>query len=142
MPATHRKQPGSTIRAVSSGGTMDCRGTTRNGRATKTPAATEEAGAGDGWGTLPDAGPDGGFPAAASPEMDPPALFVSLRGSGVVALALALGCVVEDAVGEQAGILANRQLDLLSDIDIVAQEGLGVLAALTEPLTVVGEPGA
>src|SRR5215212_9167066 len=50
--------------------------------------------------------------------------------------------LVEDAIGEHAGVLADRGLDPVGDLGVVAQELLGVLAALAEALAVVGEPGA
>ena len=49
---------------------------------------------------------------------------------------------LEELLGDQAGILAQRQFDLVGDVRIVAQEQLGILAALAEPLGIVGEPGA
>src|SRR5581483_1918535 len=48
----------------------------------------------------------------------------------------------EDLLGDQAGVLTDRGLDLGGDIGIVLQEGLGVLAALPDALAVIGEPGA
>jgi hypothetical protein len=44
---------------------------------------------------------------------------------------------IEDFLGDEAGILADRLLDSVGDLRIVAQENLGVLAPLTEPLAVV-----
>src|SRR3954452_4516600 len=50
--------------------------------------------------------------------------------------------VLEDAVGDEAGVLAERRLDAVGDVGILAQEALGVLASLAEALAVEGEPGA
>src|SRR2546426_8013555 len=61
-----------------------------------------------------------------------------LRRLGILA-ALGAG---EDLLGDEAGILADRRLDLLRDIRIAFEEALGVLATLADALAVVGEPGA
>ena len=47
-------------------------------------------------------------------------------------------------LGQRRALLrrGSRKLDLLGDVGIFAQEGLGVLAALAEALAVIGEPGA
>src|SRR5215203_1396411 len=50
--------------------------------------------------------------------------------------------LVQDAVGQQAGVLADETLDPVGDLGIVAQELLRVLAALAQALAVIGEPGA
>src|ERR1700733_5432770 len=50
--------------------------------------------------------------------------------------------IVENALGDQAGILANRALDLAGDVGIVLQELLGVLAPLPEALAFMAEPRA
>ena len=47
----------------------------------------------------------------------------------------------QDFLGDQAGILAHRSLDRSRHVGIVAQEGLGILAPLPDPLAVIGEPG-
>src|SRR3954451_20110164 len=49
---------------------------------------------------------------------------------------------LQDAVGDQAGVLADRGLDLVGDGWIVWPEALGVLAGLAAALAVGGEPGA
>src|SRR5262249_17762284 len=48
----------------------------------------------------------------------------------------------QDLLGDQAGVLADGRLDARGDVGIVAQERLGVLAALADALAVVGEPRA
>jgi hypothetical protein len=50
--------------------------------------------------------------------------------------------IFEELLGDEPGILAQRQLDLARQLGIVAQEALGVLAPLAEALAVIGEPGA
>src|SRR5687767_12434854 len=62
-----------------------------------------------------------------------------LRGLIVV---LVLFRLAHDDLGDHAGVLANRRLNLQGDIGIGLEEGLGVLAALPNALAVVGEPGA
>src|SRR3546814_3374984 len=48
--------------------------------------------------------------------------------------------ILQEALGDQPGILAKRQLDLAGKFRIIAQEGFGVLPALPEALAVIGEP--
>src|SRR5829696_10528782 len=50
--------------------------------------------------------------------------------------------VLEDALGDETGVLADRRLDPVRDVGVLAQEALGVLASLAEALAVEGEPGA
>src|SRR5262249_12795509 len=57
----------------------------------------------------------------------------------VAAFALAAG---QNLLGDEAGILADRRLDLLRDLAVGLEERLGVLAPLADALAVVGEPGA
>src|SRR5262249_10713429 len=69
--------------------------------------------------------------------------MLRLRGSPfrrlLAAFALPAG---QNLVGDEAGILADRLLDLLRDLAVGLEERLGVLAALADALAVVGEPGA
>ena len=46
----------------------------------------------------------------------------------------------QDLLGDQAGVLADGRLDAVGDVGIVAQERLGIFAALADALAVVGEP--
>src|SRR5262249_25434356 len=48
----------------------------------------------------------------------------------------------EDFFGDEAGVLPDRGFDLGGDVGIGLQESLGVLAALSDALAVIGEPGA
>src|SRR4051794_767358 len=57
------------------------------------------------------------------------AVGVALRGAG------------ENLLRDQPGILPDRRLDLRGHVGIGLQERLRVLAALAEPLAVIGEPG-
>src|SRR4029079_8500998 len=71
----------------------------------------------------------------------------TFRDHALFVVALALIVVVaflgrQDLLGDQAGVLADRELDLRSDVRILLEEDLGVLAALADALTVVGEPRA
>src|SRR5882757_3997704 len=68
------------------------------------------------------------------------ALF--LRSLRLVAIGVALGGAGEDLFGDQAGILADRGLDLRGHVGIGLEERFRVLATLPEPLAVVREPGA
>src|SRR5205085_5486263 len=63
-----------------------------------------------------------------------------LRGRLAVGVGLAL--TGENLLGDQAGVLADRGLDLGGHVGVGLQEGFGVLAALAEALAVIGEPGA
>src|SRR6185503_5783277 len=67
------------------------------------------------------------------------ALFVFALALVVVVIAFFGG---QNLFGDQAGVLADRGLDLVGDIGILLEEGFGVLAALADALAVVGEPGA
>src|SRR6202171_708074 len=58
------------------------------------------------------------------------------------AVGVALGTACQNLPREQAGVLADRGLDLRGHIRIGLEERLRVLAALAEPLAVIGEPGA
>src|SRR6266702_1676886 len=60
----------------------------------------------------------------------------------LVAVGVALGAAGENLLGDQAGVLADRGLDLDGDVGIGLQERFRVLAALAEALAVIGEPGA
>src|SRR5207248_4259492 len=60
-----------------------------------------------------------------------------LLGGGRLVAALA----IHHRARHQAGVLADRLLDLAGDLGILLQELLGVLAALPDALTVVGKPG-
>src|SRR5580704_11956202 len=64
----------------------------------------------------------------------PRSLFVSVGLGGVD--------IVENALGDQAGILAYGAFDLVGDIRVFLQELLGVLAPLPQTLALVAEPGA
>src|SRR5262245_26515911 len=64
----------------------------------------------------------------------------ALRALG--ALGAFLRPAFEDVAGEEAGILPDRPLDLLGRLGMLLEIGLGVLAALPDPLAVEGEPGA
>src|SRR5215468_10556314 len=57
----------------------------------------------------------------------------------VLVLALLAG---EDSLGDEAGVLPDRGLDLGGDVGVGLEEAFGVLAALADALAVVGEPGA
>src|SRR5262245_29533026 len=48
----------------------------------------------------------------------------------------------EDFFGDQAGVLPDRGFDLGGDVGIGLEESFGVLAALSDALAVIGEPGA
>src|SRR5690606_35846383 len=61
-------------------------------------------------------------------------------GFGVV-FEIVARTVLEEFFRDQAGILPQRRLDLARRVGVVAQEQLGVLAALAETLRIVGEPG-
>src|SRR5689334_16186899 len=60
---------------------------------------------------------------------------------GVVVLVVFL-LAGEDLLGDQAGALADRFLDLSGDFRVAFEEGFRVLAALPDALAVIGEPGA
>src|SRR3984957_7160791 len=62
--------------------------------------------------------------------------------SGFFGVVLGLAILFEDTLGDQPRILANGVLDLVGHLRIRLQERLGVLAALTQPYTVVRKPGA
>src|ERR1700730_11272330 len=73
----------------------------------------------------------------------PPLEYTSiLRSLRLLAVGVALGGAGQDLLGDQAGVLADRHLDLRGHVGIGLQKRLRVLAALAEPLTVIGEPGA
>src|SRR5436190_8684784 len=67
----------------------------------------------------------------------PPSLLRRLLAVGV-----ALGAAGQNLLGDQAGVLADRSLDLGGNVGVGLQEGFRVLAALAETLAVIGEPGA
>src|SRR5271156_4284015 len=48
----------------------------------------------------------------------------------------------ENLFGDDAGILPDRRFDFCRDVGIGLEERFRVLAALTDALTVIGEPGA
>src|SRR4029079_8271611 len=48
----------------------------------------------------------------------------------------------ENLLGDQPGILPDRQLDAAGDLRIGLEERFGVLTALADALAVIGEPGA
>src|ERR1700694_671450 len=60
----------------------------------------------------------------------------------LLAVGVALGTACQNLLRDQAGVLADRGLDLRGHIRIGLEERLRVLAALAEPLAVIGEPGA
>src|ERR1700687_4540547 len=60
----------------------------------------------------------------------------------LLAFGVALGGACQDLLRDQAGVLADRHLDLGGHVGIGLEEGFRVLAALAEPLAVIGEPGA
>src|SRR5690242_15592406 len=78
-------------------------------------------------------------PASASQEIED-----GRRSAGGfhVAIEIARSAILQEPFGYQPGILAKRRLDLARQLRIVAQEQFCVLAALPEPLRIVGEPGA
>src|SRR5262245_60988980 len=57
-------------------------------------------------------------------------------------LVLAAVFAGEDFFGDEAGVLPDRGFDLGGDVGIGLEESLGVLAALSDALAVVGEPSA
>src|SRR6266571_5134111 len=71
------------------------------------------------------------------PECLPPSLLRRLFAVGV-----ALGGAGQNLFGDQAGVLADRRLDLRGHVRVGLEERFCVLAALAEPLAVIGEPGA
>lgn len=60
----------------------------------------------------------------------------------VIAVLVARSTILQELLGDQPGILAQRQLDLGRRVGVVAKEQLGVLAALAQALRIIGEPGA
>src|SRR5712672_3760723 len=60
----------------------------------------------------------------------------------LLAVGVALGTARQNLFGDQAGVLADRRLDLGGHVGIGLEERLRILAALAEPLAVIGEPGA
>src|SRR5882724_13547964 len=60
----------------------------------------------------------------------------------LLAVSVALGRAGQDLFGDQTGVLADRRLDLRGHVGIGLEEGFRVLAALPQPLAVIGEPGA
>src|SRR5258708_21445671 len=60
----------------------------------------------------------------------------------LLAVGVALGRAGQDLFGDQTGVLADRRLDLGGHVGIGLEEGFRVLAALPQPLAVIGEPGA
>src|SRR5258708_7868653 len=58
----------------------------------------------------------------------------------LVAVGVALGAARENLLGDQTRVLADRRLDLRGHVGIGFEERLRILAALTEPLAVIGEP--
>src|SRR3954465_12609920 len=69
-----------------------------------------------------------------------PPYFPSLRGGSLLA-ALAL-VADQHGIRHHAGLGAHLVLDGRGDLRVVPQEGLGVLAALADPLALGAEPGA
>src|SRR5262245_58197261 len=69
-----------------------------------------------------------------------PIILSSFRGLVVVALVFALARY--DRLRDQAGILAHGSFDFAGDVRVLFQKLLGILAALTDPLAVIREPGA
>src|SRR6478735_1081383 len=67
---------------------------------------------------------------------------ISLLGGFLLAVGVVLAFAGQDLLGDQAGVLADRGFDLVGDVGIGFQKRLGILAALAEPLAVIGEPGA
>src|ERR1700681_971059 len=64
-----------------------------------------------------------------------------LRSLRLLAFGVALGRACQDLFGDQAGVLADRRLDLRGHVGIGLEERLRVLAALAQSLAVIGEPG-
>src|ERR1700759_1876783 len=60
----------------------------------------------------------------------------------LLAVGVALGRAGQNLFGDQAGVLADRTLDLAGLLGIGLEDRLGFLAPLPEPLAVIGEPGA
>src|ERR1700757_86831 len=69
-------------------------------------------------------------------------IWLNLLLRRLLAVGVALGIAGENLLGDQAGVLADRGLDLGGDVGVGLQERLGVLAALAEALAVIGEPRA
>src|SRR5215813_2674697 len=65
-----------------------------------------------------------------------------LRGGLRAVVVTVLALAGEDLLGDQAGVLADRGLDLVADVRVALEEILRVLATLADALAVVGEPGA
>src|ERR1700753_2612935 len=72
----------------------------------------------------------------------PRRLILLFGGVLAVAIGIALRRAGQDLLGDQAGVLANCHLDLRGHVGIGLEQGLRILAALAEPLAVIGEPGA
>src|SRR5262249_30565046 len=62
-----------------------------------------------------------------------------LLGGVLVLAAIFAG---EDFFRDEAGVLPDRGFDLGGNVGIGLEEGLGVLAALSDALAVIGKPGA
>src|SRR5436305_3622755 len=60
----------------------------------------------------------------------------------LLAVGVAFRAAGKDLLGDQAGVLPDRGLDLAGHVRVGPQERLGVLAALAEALAVIGEPRA
>src|SRR6516162_3817394 len=72
-------------------------------------------------------------------RVNPRSVARRLLGGVLVLAAVFAG---EDFFGDEAGVLADRGFDLGGDVGIGFEESLCVLAALSDALAVIGEPGA
>src|SRR5258705_10708295 len=81
--------------------------------------------------------------AGTAPPSAPAAKKASLlRGLRLVGVGVALGGAGENLLGDEAGILPDRGLDLRGHVGVGLQERLRILAALAEALAAIGDPGA
>src|SRR5579872_6792412 len=60
----------------------------------------------------------------------------------LLAFGVALRAAGQNLLSDQARVLADRGFDLGGDIGVGLEERFRVFAALTQPLAVIGEPGA
>src|SRR5260370_26647325 len=73
-----------------------------------------------------------------------PAMTVGGALSSIFCRVLVLSALVagQNSLGDETRVLPDRGLDFRGNIGISPEKRLGVFAALTDALTVVGEPGA